>query len=109
MTEKSKEKEMPFLDHLEELRWRLIKSIGTVIVCAIGVSFFSEQIERRPLRDQSQDEIESRAIGELVINYLRDLDEVAYVRFASVYRNFQVKEEFLSELEELKNPRRNTQ
>jgi len=44
MTEKSKEKEMPFLDHLEELRWRLIKSIVTVIVCAIGVYFFSEQV-----------------------------------------------------------------
>jgi len=61
------------------------------------------------LRDQSKDEIESREIGELIINYLRDLDEVAYVRFASVYRNFQAKEEFLSELEELKNPRKNTQ
>ncbi len=44
MTEKSKEKEMPFLDHLEELRWRLLKSIVTVIVCAIGVYFFSEQV-----------------------------------------------------------------
>lgn len=55
------------------------------------------------LRDKSQDEIKSREIGELVINHLRDLDEVAYVRFASVYRNFQDKEEFLSELEGLKN------
>lgn len=44
MTKKSKEKEMPFLDHLEELRWRLIKSIGTVIICAFGVYFFSEQV-----------------------------------------------------------------
>lgn len=61
------------------------------------------------LRDQSHDEIQSREIGELIINFLRDLDEVAYVRFASVYRNFQAKEEFLSELEELKNPRKNTQ
>ena len=61
------------------------------------------------LRDQSHDEIQSREIGELIINFLRDLDEVAYVRFASVYRNFQAKEEFLSELEELKNPRKSTQ
>ncbi|MFQ5705853.1 MAG: transcriptional regulator NrdR [bacterium] len=59
------------------------------------------KIEGR-LRDKSQDEINSREIGELVINYLRELDEVAYVRFASVYRNFQDKEEFLSELEGLK-------
>ncbi|MFQ5823624.1 MAG: twin-arginine translocase subunit TatC [bacterium] len=41
---KNNEKEMPFLDHLEELRWRLIKSIVTVIVFAIGVYFFSDKI-----------------------------------------------------------------
>ncbi|TDI85219.1 MAG: transcriptional repressor NrdR [Caldithrix sp.] len=61
------------------------------------------------LRDKSHDEIQSREVGELIINYLRELDEVAYVRFASVYRNFQAKEEFLSELEELKNPKKDTQ
>jgi len=55
------------------------------------------------LRDRFQDEVPSREIGELVIDYLRNLDEVAYVRFASVYRNFQDKEEFLNELEGLKN------
>ncbi|RMD91825.1 MAG: twin-arginine translocase subunit TatC [Calditrichaeota bacterium] len=37
-------KEMPFLDHLEELRWRLIKSIVAVIACAIIAYFFSDQI-----------------------------------------------------------------
>ncbi len=50
------------------------------------------------LRDRFQDEVPSREIGELVIRYLRDLDEVAYVRFASVYRNFQDKEEFMNEV-----------
>lgn len=38
------EKEMPFLDHLEELRWRLIKAIVTIVVASIGVYFFSEFI-----------------------------------------------------------------
>jgi transcriptional repressor NrdR len=47
-------------------------------------------------------EIESRKIGELVSKLLRKLDEVAYVRFASVYRNFQDKDEFLKELRKLK-------
>lgn len=47
-------------------------------------------------------EIESRRIGELVSTYLRQLDEVAYVRFTSVYRKFEDKEEFLKELEGLK-------
>jgi len=46
-------------------------------------------------------EIDSRKIGELVSQYLRDLDEVAYVRFASVYRNFKDKDEFLRELNQL--------
>ena len=64
---------------------------------------------KNELRDKSHDEIQSREVGELIINYLRELDEVAYVRFASVYRNFQAKEEFLSELEELKNPKKDTQ
>lgn len=57
------------------------------------------------LRDISQDEISSLKIGEFVMSHLRHLDDVAYVRFASVYRNFQDKEEFLSELEELKGSR----
>jgi transcriptional repressor NrdR len=46
-------------------------------------------------------EIPSRNIGELIIQYLQELDDVAYVRFASVYRNFKDKEEFLNELNEL--------
>jgi len=47
-------------------------------------------------------EIQSRKIGEMVSCRLREIDEVAYVRFASVYRNFKDKEEFLKELNELK-------
>ncbi|MBN2102545.1 transcriptional repressor NrdR [bacterium] len=47
-------------------------------------------------------EVPSRRIGELVIRFIRELDEVAYVRFASVYRNFKDKEEFLKELNDLK-------
>ena len=39
-------------------------------------------------------EVKSRTIGERVIKLIRELDEVAYVRFASVYRNFKDKEEF---------------
>jgi len=37
-------REMPFLEHLEELRWRLLKSIIAVVLCAIGVYFFSEKV-----------------------------------------------------------------
>ncbi len=48
-----------------------------------------------------QDEIESRLIGEMVMERLRARDYVAYVRFASVYRNFQDLEEFQEELRDL--------
>jgi len=44
-------------------------------------------------------EIESKEVGERVINRLREWDEVAYVRFASVYRQFKDINEFMSELE----------
>jgi len=49
-------------------------------------------------------EIKSKLIGEMVIRELKKLDDVAYVRFASVYRQFKVKEEFIKELEELDKP-----
>lgn len=49
-------------------------------------------------------EVPSRRVGELVIKFLRELDEVAYVRFASVYRNFKDKDEFLKELNLLNHP-----
>jgi len=43
-------------------------------------------------------EVESRVVGEMVMQRLRDLDQVAYVRFASVYRQFQDVHDFVSEL-----------
>ena len=53
------------------------------------------------LRDGNRDEVSSRQIGQLIMDGLRGVDEVAYVRFASVYRKFQAKEEFLEELKGL--------
>ena len=44
-------------------------------------------------------EIDSKEIGEMVINNLKEWDEVAYVRFASVYRQFKDISEFMAELE----------
>jgi transcriptional repressor NrdR len=46
-------------------------------------------------------EVPSRLIGELVMEELRELDEVAYVRFASVYRSFQDVTEFQDEIKRL--------
>ena len=46
-------------------------------------------------------ELESEKIGEFVIEHLKDLDDVAYVRFASVYRQFTDAESFRNEIEKL--------
>ena len=53
------------------------------------------------LSQLGQDEIDSGVIGEMVMERLRARDYVAYVRFASVYRNFQDLEEFQEELRDL--------
>lgn len=53
------------------------------------------------LRTMGEREVPSRLIGELVMEELRGLDEVAYVRFASVYRSFQDVTEFEDEIRRL--------
>lgn len=54
------------------------------------------------LRTMGEREVPSRLIGEMVMEELRELDEVAYVRFASVYRSFQDITEFQDEIRKLK-------
>ena len=51
-------------------------------------------------------EIESKEVGEMVIQNLKEWDEVAYVRFASVYRQFKDINEFMAELEDILKSRR---
>jgi len=53
------------------------------------------------LRKRDSVEVESRVIGELVMKKLKSLDKVAYIRFASVYREFEDVEKFEEELEKL--------
>ncbi len=53
------------------------------------------------LRNEMKQEVQSTEIGEMVMNYLKELDEVAYVRFASVYRQFTDLNIFIQELEHL--------
>jgi transcriptional repressor NrdR len=55
----------------------------------------------RDIRSNLVREVESRVIGEMVMDRLREIDEVAYVRFASVYRQFKDLERFREELERL--------
>ena len=55
----------------------------------------------RELESQGESEITSETIGEMVMEHLRALDDVAYVRFASVYRNFREAKDFEAVLGEL--------
>ena len=55
------------------------------------------------LRDHGISEVESSALGEMVLKRLADIDKVAYVRFASVYRDFKDIDEFSAELRRLSN------
>src|SRR5258705_2777325 len=58
------------------------------------------------LRRLGEREINARAVGDLVMEELRHLDEVAFVRFASVYRHFQDVEAFRDEFEKLRHHRK---
>ncbi len=67
-----------------------------------------ERIERAvseiesELRQMSKNEIPSRKIGQLVMDQLKGIDDVAYVRFASVYRSFKDTSQFMDEIQRLK-------
>lgn len=59
-----------------------------------------ERIEQR-LQESGEREVLSREIGEQIMLELQNLDEIAYVRFASVYRSFKDVNEFMNEVKEL--------
>lgn len=56
----------------------------------------------RDLQRQRREEITSRELGEVVMKHLKDFDQVAYIRFASVYRSFTDAGDFRDELKRLK-------
>jgi transcriptional repressor NrdR len=69
------------------------------------IETLADAIERQ-LQESGEREVTSRAIGEAVMREMHDVDGVAYVRFASVYRSFRDVHEFMHELEELIAQRR---
>jgi len=69
-------------------------------VSLVEIEKLVDGLEAR-LLDAPEKEIESRALGEMLMNDIKGLDEVAYVRFASVYRDFRDISEFMVELKEL--------
>jgi transcriptional repressor NrdR len=85
-------------------RQKLMRGLVTATVKRdIPVSKLNELIDdiERELRDKGKAEVSSHDLGEMVMARLLDLDKVAYVRFASVYRDFKDIDEFSAELRSL--------
>ena len=61
-----------------------------------------DQVEA-DLGNRAEKEVPSQHVGELVMERLKALNDVAYVRFASVYRQFKDRQDFVRELEQLAN------
>ncbi len=78
----------------------LIRSCDKRNIPAEKIVSLADEIERE-LRNTMDREVTTKAIGELVMEKLKNFDEVAYIRFASVYRKFADISMFKEELEEL--------
>jgi len=85
-------------------RMKIVRSLE--IACRKR-SVSQEQIENvvkeieRTVQDLDRREVSSQTIGELVMKHLQKLDKVAYVRFASVYREFKDVDDFIDQVKEL--------
>lgn len=91
---------VPFAE--EKLRAGLLRALEKRPVSAEQIESAVERI-RHWLMAKGEREVHSRGIGERVMHELRGLDQVAYVRFASVYRSFQDVNAFREEIEKLEN------
>ncbi len=82
-------------------RWKLksgiMKAVEKRAISLEQVDALINEVERE-LYNGGEHEVTTQSLGEAVMNKLKHLDEVAYVRFASVYREFRDINEFMSEL-----------
>ncbi len=96
---KSDDSREPFDE--DKLRSGMIRALEKRPVSAEDMEAAIARITHR-LRTVGEREMPARRVGDLVMEELRQLDEVAFVRFASVYRRFQDVEEFRDEVERLR-------
>jgi transcriptional repressor NrdR len=68
------------------------------------IESFIDELERELIESEAK-EVNSQEIGERIMRLLRELDEVAFVRFASVYRSFRDIDEFRAELDKMADSR----
>lgn len=88
------------------LREKILKGINRAVekrnVEYSQIENVIEQIERKILNEYSG-EIKSSDLGDIIISFLMDLDDIAYIRFASVYKKFESLDSFIKEVEAIKN------
>ena len=84
----------------EKLRSGLQKACQKRDISVNVIDEFLDELER-DLREAGEKEISSNKIGEKIMAKLHEIDDVAYVRFASVYREFKDVNDFVSELKKL--------
>jgi len=97
---KSDGRREPFKE--EKLRAGILRALEKRPVEMERVELAISQIKHK-LRSQGEREVKSRILGDMVMEQLRGMDQVAYVRFASVYRSFEDVRAFLDEIERLEN------
>jgi transcriptional repressor NrdR len=86
---------------IEKIKKGLIKACEKRPVSLEKIEQTAREIESK-LTDSNKKEISSKVIGEQVMKALKKLDEVAYIRFSSVYREFKDVNDFKKQLKELK-------
>jgi transcriptional repressor NrdR len=84
----------------EKVRSGLKKACEKRNISMNTIEEFVDEVER-DLRETGEKEIPSNVIGEKIMSILHDLDDIAYVRFASVYREFKDVNDFVAELKSL--------
>lgn len=84
----------------DKIKFGLIRSCEKRPVSVATIENLVDSIETE-INKMFLDEIESQKVGEMVMERLKEVDEVAYVRFASVYRQFKDLNTFVNELENI--------
>lgn len=85
----------------EKMAAGIYKALEKRPVSEPAIENMIDEIEKS-LKGHAENEISSSKIGDLIMIKLKDLDEVAYIRFASVYKSFKNIDSFINELKELK-------
>ena len=107
-TDQAQLAELAVIGELTERAWRhgvqvMVEGLHEKVPDNVQHSWIEALVDdiEEELNAADRREVSSQRIGEMVMERLRGLDQVAYVRFASVYRNFQDTSEFTEEVQEL--------